>query len=191
MKASSTNIEYRRPASVGAKSELYDAGRGLAPHLSKAPGSCKGNDQASSTSLPPGERRRHAGLKLLLQPLLSRGEARKRLRRGTDPTGYGAHSLRAGSSPTPTLRGATDRAIAQQTRHRSPATLGTDVRITTPRPTTPPPSLGSDPYGSEAQRGDLTLEQGVILLLQPGKLQAVESPNAFPYITFRILIADL
>jgi site-specific recombinase XerD len=50
-------------------------------------------------------------------------------RSGTDPTGYSAHSLRAGFVTHAHLRGATDRAIAHQTRHRSLATLGTYVRI--------------------------------------------------------------
>ena len=50
-------------------------------------------------------------------------------RSGTDPTGYSAHSLRAGFVTHAHLRGATDRAIAHQTRHRSLATLGGYVRI--------------------------------------------------------------
>ncbi|WP_053083059.1 site-specific integrase [Mycolicibacterium chlorophenolicum] len=50
-------------------------------------------------------------------------------RTGTDPTGYSAHSLRAGFVTHAYLRGATDRAIAHQTRHRSLATLGGYVRI--------------------------------------------------------------
>ena len=52
-------------------------------------------------------------------------------RAGTDPSGYSAHSLRAGFVTHAHLRGATDRAIAHQTRHRSLATLGTYVRIHT------------------------------------------------------------
>lgn len=42
---------------------------------------------------------------------------------------YSAHSLRAGFVTYAHLRGASDRAIAHQTRHRSLATLGTYVRI--------------------------------------------------------------
>ncbi|MBJ7337241.1 site-specific integrase [Mycolicibacterium sp.] len=52
-------------------------------------------------------------------------------RAGTDVSGYSAHSLRAGFVTHAYLRGATDRAIAHQTRHRSLATLGTYVRIHT------------------------------------------------------------
>ncbi|MDN5855855.1 MAG: site-specific integrase [Actinomycetia bacterium] len=44
-------------------------------------------------------------------------------------TGYSAHSLRAGFVTFAHLRGATDHAIAPQTRHRSLATVGTYVRI--------------------------------------------------------------
>ena len=44
---------------------------------------------------------------------------------------YSAHSLRAGFVTYAHLRGATDRAIAHQTRHRSLATLGAYVRIET------------------------------------------------------------
>jgi site-specific recombinase XerD len=44
-------------------------------------------------------------------------------------TGYSAHSLRAGFVTYAHLRGASDRAIAHQTRHRSLATVGTYVRI--------------------------------------------------------------
>ncbi|MGH4006618.1 MAG: site-specific integrase [Pseudonocardiaceae bacterium] len=46
-----------------------------------------------------------------------------------DATGYSAHSLRAGFVTFAHLRGASDRAIAHQTRHRSLATVGTYVRI--------------------------------------------------------------
>lgn len=52
-------------------------------------------------------------------------------RSGTDASGYSAHSLRAGFVTHAHLRGATDRAIAHQTRHRSLATLGGYVRIHT------------------------------------------------------------
>lgn len=50
-------------------------------------------------------------------------------RAGIDPEHYSAHSLRAGFITYAHLRGATDRAIAHQTRHRSLATLGGYVRI--------------------------------------------------------------
>jgi integrase len=42
---------------------------------------------------------------------------------------YSAHSLRAGFVTFAHLRGASDRAIAHQTRHRSLASVGTYVRI--------------------------------------------------------------
>lgn len=50
-------------------------------------------------------------------------------RAGIIPDGYSAHSLRAGFVTYAHLRGASDRAIAHQTRHRSLATLGTYVRV--------------------------------------------------------------
>ncbi|MDX6396093.1 MAG: hypothetical protein QOJ73_7156 [Streptosporangiaceae bacterium] len=50
-------------------------------------------------------------------------------RTGLDPVPYSAHSLRAGFVTYAHLRGASDRAIAHQTRHRSLATVGTYVRI--------------------------------------------------------------
>jgi site-specific recombinase XerD len=50
-------------------------------------------------------------------------------RAGLDPGGHSAHSLRAGFVTYAHLRGASDRAIAHQTRHRSLATVGTYVRI--------------------------------------------------------------
>ena len=50
-------------------------------------------------------------------------------RAGLDATSYSAHSLRAGFVTYAHLRGASDRAIAHQTRHRSLATLGTYVRV--------------------------------------------------------------
>lgn len=50
-------------------------------------------------------------------------------RTGHDPDGYSAHSLRAGFVTHAHLRGATDRAIARQTRHRSLASVGTYVRV--------------------------------------------------------------
>jgi integrase len=48
---------------------------------------------------------------------------------GIDPLPYTAHSLRAGFVTYAHLRGASDRAIAHQTRHRSMATLGQYVWI--------------------------------------------------------------
>jgi site-specific recombinase XerD len=50
-------------------------------------------------------------------------------RAGLDPAPYSAHSLRAGFVTYAHLRGASDRAIAHQTRHRSLATVGTYVRV--------------------------------------------------------------
>lgn len=50
-------------------------------------------------------------------------------RAGIDSAGYSAHSLRAGFVTFAHLRGASDRAIAHQTRHRSLATIGTYVRV--------------------------------------------------------------
>jgi integrase len=50
-------------------------------------------------------------------------------RAGFDPAPYSAHSLRAGFVTYAHLRGASDRAIAHQTRHRSLATLGGYVRV--------------------------------------------------------------
>lgn len=50
-------------------------------------------------------------------------------RAGVDPATYSAHSLRAGFVTWAHLRGASDRAIAHQTRHRSLATLGQYVRV--------------------------------------------------------------
>lgn len=49
--------------------------------------------------------------------------------RGLAAVGYNAHSLRAGFVTYAHLRGASDRAIAHQSRHRSLATLGAYVRI--------------------------------------------------------------
>ena len=50
-------------------------------------------------------------------------------RAGLDPLPYSAHSLRAGFVTYAHLRGASDRSIAHQTRHRSLATLGQYVRV--------------------------------------------------------------
>lgn len=50
-------------------------------------------------------------------------------RAGRSPDGYSAHSLRAGFVTWAHQRGASDRAIARQTRHRSMASLGQYIRI--------------------------------------------------------------
>ena len=50
-------------------------------------------------------------------------------RAGIDPGPYSAHSLRAGFVTYAHLRGASDRAIAHQSRHRSLSSVGTYVRI--------------------------------------------------------------
>jgi len=50
-------------------------------------------------------------------------------RAGIDPAPYSAHSLRAGFVTYAHLRGASDRAIAHQTRHRSLAAIGTYIRV--------------------------------------------------------------
>lgn len=50
-------------------------------------------------------------------------------RAGLNPGPYSAHSLRAGFVTYAHLRGATDRAIFHQTRHRSLATIGTYIRV--------------------------------------------------------------
>lgn len=50
-------------------------------------------------------------------------------RAGLDPARYSAHSLRAGFVTYAHLRGASDRAIAHQTRHRSLASVGTYIRV--------------------------------------------------------------
>jgi len=57
------------------------------------------------------------------------GHVKATARAGLDPTPYSAHSLRAGFVTYAHLRGASDRAISHQTRHRSLATLGTYVRL--------------------------------------------------------------
>lgn len=50
-------------------------------------------------------------------------------RAGRDPLPYSAHSLRAGFVTYAHLPGASDRAIAHQSRHRSLATIGAFVRV--------------------------------------------------------------
>jgi hypothetical protein len=67
------------------------------------------NAPASAPRLPPRR-----------QPRLGPRHRRRRLR---------GHSLRAGLVTYAHLRGASDRAIAHQTRHRSLATIGTYIRV--------------------------------------------------------------
>jgi len=50
---------------------------------------------------------------------------------GLNPAPHSAHSLRAGFVTYAHLRGASDRAIARQTRHRSLASVGGYVRVST------------------------------------------------------------
>jgi len=73
------------------------------------------NNQASTRALHP------ESINTLVQNAIARA--------GIDPGPYSAHSLRAGFVTYAHLRGASDRAIAHQTRHRSLATIGTYVRI--------------------------------------------------------------
>jgi integrase len=76
-------------------------------------------------------------------------------RAGIDPLPYSAHSLRAGFVTYAHLRGATDRAIAHQTRHRSLATLGQYVRAHKAWTTLPPSSgydFRSEPWSSPSTR---------------------------------------
>jgi site-specific recombinase XerD len=73
------------------------------------------NNRASTTALNPGS------INALVQAAITRA--------GLDATSFSAHSLRAGFVTYAHLRGASDRAIAHQTRHRSLATLGTYVRV--------------------------------------------------------------
>jgi len=78
--------------------------------------------RAVSTGNRAGTRRLDAGaLNVLVQKAVARA--------GIDPLPYSAHSLRAGFVTYAHLRGASDRAIAHQTRHRSMATLGQYVRV--------------------------------------------------------------
>jgi integrase len=74
----------------------------------------KGN-QAGPRPLHP------ESINTLIQQAVARG--------GLDPNPYSAHSLRAGFVTYAHLRGASDRAIAHQTRHRSLATIGTYIRV--------------------------------------------------------------
>ena len=62
-----------------------------------------------------------ASINVLVQPAVARV--------GLDPAHYSAHSLRAGFVTYAHLRGASDRAIAHQTGHRSLATFGQYVRV--------------------------------------------------------------
>ena len=78
--------------------------------------------RAVSTGNRPGARPLNPGsVNALVQAAVARA--------GLDPAVYSAHSLRAGFVTYAHLRGASDRAIAHQTRHRSLATLGQYVRV--------------------------------------------------------------
>ncbi len=78
--------------------------------------------RAVSTGNRPGARAMNpSSVNVLVQAAAARA--------GLDPALYSAHSLRAGFVTYAHLRGASDRAIAHQTRHRSLATLGQYVRI--------------------------------------------------------------
>lgn len=70
---------------------------------------------------PSGKRLHPESINTLVQQAVTRA--------GINGTGYSAHSLRAGFVTYAHLRGASDRAIAHQTRHRSLATLGSYVRV--------------------------------------------------------------
>ncbi len=73
------------------------------------------NNRAGATRLHP------ESINTLVQNAVARA--------GLAPAAYSAHSLRAGFVTYAHLRGASDRAIAHQTRHRSLATLGSYVRV--------------------------------------------------------------
>jgi integrase len=89
--------------------------------------------RAVSTGNRPGSpRMTPSSINVLVQTAVARA--------GLDPLPYSAHSLRAGFVTYAHLRGASGRAIAHQTRHRSLATLGQYVRVARPGTTTPPPS---------------------------------------------------
>ena len=78
--------------------------------------------RAVSTGNRPGARPLNPGsVNALVQAAVARADL--------DPALYSAHSLRAGFVTYAHLRGASDRAIAHQTRHRSLATLGQYVRV--------------------------------------------------------------
>jgi integrase len=78
--------------------------------------------RAVSTGNRPGVRPMNPGsVNALVQAAVARA--------GLDSALYSAHSLRAGFVTYAHLRGASDRAIAHQTRHRSLATLGQYVRV--------------------------------------------------------------
>jgi len=73
------------------------------------------NNRPSTQALKPGS------INALVQAAITRA--------GMDAAPYSAHSQRAGFVTYAHLRGASDRAIAHQTRHRSLATLSTYVRV--------------------------------------------------------------
>lgn len=63
-------------------------------------------------------------------------------RAGHDSTGYSGHSLRAGFVTYASIRGATAREIAHQTRHRALSSVGTYTRIEDAWDTNAATSLG-------------------------------------------------
>lgn len=78
--------------------------------------------RAVSTGNRPGTRAMNpASVNVLVQCAVARA--------GLDPGSYATHSLRAGFVTYAHLRGASDRTIAHQTRHRSLVTLGQYVRV--------------------------------------------------------------
>ncbi len=77
----------------------------------------------------PVNRGGHLSGKRLSAAAINRIVQRAVARTGTDPDPYSAHSLRAGFATYASQRGASDRAIAHQTRHRSLASLNQYIRI--------------------------------------------------------------
>ncbi len=75
----------------------------------------------AKSNTPTNRPLNEASVNMLVQQAISRA--------GIDPARYSAHSLRAGFVTWSHLRGASDRAIAHQTRHRSMSALGAYVRI--------------------------------------------------------------
>ena len=117
----------------GAVSELVVLPRGSGqPHRSPAAALTAWLDAAQITAGPvfrPVSKGNRALERRLHPEPINRIVQAAVERAGMDPDGYTAHSLRAGFVTYSHLRGASDRAIAHQTRHRSLATLGTYVRI--------------------------------------------------------------
>jgi len=79
-------------------------------------------------------------------PHLTAGAVNTLIQQATTRAGvdddYSAHSLRAGFVTYAHMRGATDRAIAHQTRHRLLTSVGTYIRVHTAGETTPPTQIG-------------------------------------------------